>query len=185
MSPETKPLAPPSLVGGKVYLRPTTAEDIANMYPWFVHCEPQSMSCRPRILPTPAELVESFNKREKSAEEEDFTVCRLKDNVPLGRIRFFGLNTLNRSAELGLLIDPEEQHHGYGTEAMRVLIRYLFKYRGLNKVHAQTAGFNKAAIGLLEKLGFKRDGTLRDHYFYDGSFHPGYVYSLLLYELDW
>jgi len=185
MSPDKMPLAQPSLVGSKIYLRPTTPEDIANMYPWFLRCEPQSMSCRPRKLPTSAELVESFTKREKSTEEEDFTVCRLNDSAPVGRIRFFGVNTLNRSAELGLLIDPDEHHHGYGSEAMQVLIRYLFKYRGLNKVHAQTAGFNKAAIGMLEKLGFKRDGTLRDHYFYDQAFHAGYVYSLLLYELDW
>ncbi len=68
--------------------------------------------------------------------------------------------------------------------ALRLLSRFLFKTRGLNKVHAQTGSFNKAAQALLKKAGFKLDGTLRHHYFYDGEYHDGLVYSLLAYEFE-
>ncbi|HQL24078.1 MAG TPA: GNAT family protein [candidate division Zixibacteria bacterium] len=78
----------------------------------------------------------------------------------------------------------DEREKGYASDAMGVLCRYLFKFRGLNKVHAQTAEFNKGAIRLLGKLGFKRDGVLRDHYYHAGEFHAGYIYSLLAFELD-
>jgi len=174
-----------SLVGQKVFLRITTPLDVSNMYPWSLACEPQSLSCRPRILRTAEEAVEGFKAMKKSADRQSFSVLRKEDKALVGRINYFDLNSLNRSVELGLLIDPDEHRKGYGSDAMKVLIRYLFQYRGLNKVHAQTAGFNQGTIALLEKLGFHRDATLRDHYFYDGAFHPGYVYSLLLYELDW
>jgi len=40
-------------------------------------------------------------------------------------------------------------------------------------------------VKLLETLGFKKDAVLRDHYFYNGEFHNGFIYSLLLFELDW
>ncbi len=174
-----------SMQGKKIYLRPTTAADIANMYPWTLASDPPALSCRPREIRTSEEAVEAFKSRTISTDRQFFTIVRTKDKAVVGQISFFDMNTLNRSAELGLRVDPDEYQNGYGSDAMKVLVRYLFKSRGLNKVHAQTGGFNIATIALLEKLGFHRDAVLRDHYFYEGAFHPGFVYSLLLYELDW
>lgn len=184
---EKKPPLPaqPSLVGDKVYLRPTTAEDIVNMHHWSVLSEPQSMSSHARIIRTASEAAQLFKEAKRSSDVQGFAVVRKKDKIPVGMVRFFGLNQLNRSAELGLLIDPDEHRKGYGSDALKVLCRYLFRYRGLNKVYAMTAGFNTAAAALLESLQFKKDATLRDHYFYNGEFHPGFIYSLLLYELEW
>lgn len=182
---EAKYPTQPSLVGSKVYLRPGTAEDAANRQYWFLHGEPQAMSCSPVPFLTPSEASERFKSKEKSPSEQRFAVVRKEDEVPVGEVAFFNHNPLNRSAELGLLIDPEEREKGYGKEAAQLLCRYLFKYRGLNKVYAQTADFNEAAIKLLETLRFKKDGSLRDHYFFDGEFHNAAVYSLLLFELDW
>ncbi len=172
------------LIGGKVYLRPTTPEDFSSIHAWQLASDPQSTTCHPRILRTPAQAIEAFKSTDPKEKTQTFTVVRKKDDTPVGMIRFFDLNNLNRSAELGLLIDPDEQRKGFGGDAMKVLIGYLFRYRGLNKVHAQTAGFNDGAVALLKGLGFHKDGTLRQHYFYDGSFHDGYIYSLLLHELD-
>ncbi len=177
--------APPSLIGDKVFLRPTTPEDISNMHHWFLQSEPQSQSCHPHPLVTAKESAEAAQKKEKSINDQRFTAVRKDDKVPVALVRFFSLNPLNRSAELGLLVDPEVRRKGYGSEAIKIVTRYLFRYRGLNKVHAQTAGFNEGAIAMLESLGFKKDATLRDHYFYNGEFHVGYVYSLLQFEMDW
>ncbi|MCK4302214.1 MAG: GNAT family N-acetyltransferase [candidate division Zixibacteria bacterium] len=186
MAEKKTPLpAQPSLVGDKVYLRPVTAEDIVNMHYWSVQSEPQSMSSHPRIIRTASEEAQLFKEAKRSPDKQGFAVVRKKDKMPVGMVRFFDLNQLNRSAELGLLIDPDEHRKGYGSGALKVLCRYLFKYRGLNKVYAQTAGFNTATAALLESLRFKKDATLRDHYFYNGEFHVGFIYSLLLYELEW
>ncbi len=175
----------PSLVGTKVYLRPGTAEDAANWRYWTLQSEPQAISCSPVPFLTPSEASEKFKSKEKSTSEQRFAVVKKDDQIPVGEVAFFNYNSLNRSAELGLLIDPDERKKGYGKEATQVLCRHLFKYRGLNKVYAQTASFNEAAIKLLETLSFKRDADLRDHYFYDSEFHNGVIYSLLLFELDW
>jgi len=112
------------------------------------------------------------------------TGIRKKDHVLIGEVAFFNYNPLNRSMELGILINPEERQNGYGREALHVLCRYLFKYRGLNKVYAQTAAHNKGAVRLVESSGFKQDGMLRDHYFFNGQFYAGLIYSLLLFEFE-
>lgn len=175
----------PSLVGAKIYLRPATADDAANVEYWTLQSEPEALSCRPLLFLTPSEAAERYKSKEKSTSQQRFAVVRKDDQMLVGAVAFFNYNPLNRSAELGLLIDPEERRKGYGKEAIQLLCRYLFRFRGLNKVHAQTVDFNEAALELLETLGFKRDGSLRDHYFYDGEFHNAAIYSLLLFELDW
>ena len=178
------PFTVPSLVGDKIYLRPATAEDLANTHHWSVLSELQSLSCRAMIFQTAAETAENYKKLERTAMQQQFMIVRKADNVPVGRINFFDLNMQNRSAELGLIVDPDERRKGYALQATRLLSRYLFKYRGLNKVHAQTAEFNESAVKLLQKAGFKRDGVLRHHYFWQGEFHNGLIYSLLAFEFE-
>lgn len=175
----------PALIGSKIFLRPATADDVANFHFWFNQCEPQTQTCRMQILHTSGESVEAFKKRERSTSRQEFAIVRKADKTPVGHATFFDYNPLNRSAELGLLIDPDEQRQGYASEALRLLTAYLFNQRGLNKVYAQCSTDNEGTVKLLEQLGFKKDGTLRDHQFYDGEFHHCYIYSLLLFELDW
>jgi RimJ/RimL family protein N-acetyltransferase len=175
---------PPGLVGKSVYLRPATAEDIANTYHWHLMSDPSMLSCHPRPLKTAAEAAEDYKKKEKSADQQMFVIVAIKEKTPVGIINYFNWNSLNRSAELGLLTDPDQRRKGYGHEAVRLLTRYLFQMRDLNKVYASTSSLNKATVGLLEKAGFKRDGTLRHQYFYDGEFHDGYIYSLLRFEFE-
>jgi len=177
----------PSFVGDKIYLRTVTEDDVINAHYWRVQSEPQRMSCHPVNFMSTAEVAESYRKRTASPTEyiKKFAIVRCDDKVTVGVITFFGYNSQNRSVELGLTVDPDEQRKGYGREAMRLLIKYLFEYCGMNKVYAQTAGFNEAAIKLMESMGFKRDATLRDHYFLKGEFHNGFIYSLLQFELDW
>lgn len=155
-----------------------------NTHHWFLQCDPASMSCRPMPLRTASEYAEEFRKAERTPYSQTFIIVRRKDNVPVGRARFFDYNTHNRSAEIGLLIDPEEQKKGVGKAAINLMCQYLFNVRGLNKVYAQTASFNVGAIRLLEHSGFHRDGVLRRHYFYQGEFHDGVIYSLLQYEFE-
>jgi ribosomal-protein-alanine N-acetyltransferase len=173
----------PSLVGKEIFLRPATPEDIANFHHWFIQSEPQSQTVHPMPFLTIPEASERFKKSEKNTDRESFTIVRKEDKTPIGKISFFNFNSLNLSAELGILIDPDERQRGYAKEAMMVLMKYLFSYRNLNKVYAETAAFNGSAVKLLESLNFKKDGTLRSHHFYDGEFHNKFIYSLLRFEL--
>jgi RimJ/RimL family protein N-acetyltransferase len=175
----------PSFIGKEIYLRSAVAEDMANYQHWFLLSEPQSMSCHPMPILTPAEAVEKYKKKEKSENDQRFIIVRIKDNQPLGIISFFNMNSLNRSAELGIIIDPDERKNGYAVEALKLLISYLFKFRNLNKVYAETADYNSSSIRLLESVGFKLDGRLRNHHYFNDEYHDKLIYSFLRFELDW
>ena len=103
----------------------------------------------------------------------------------MGRVSYENLNSRNRSAEVAVIIDPDERERGYGKEGLQILCRHLFLHQGLNKVYGTTPEENKSSVQLMESLGFKKDGVLRDNCFYQGEFHNALIYSLLRFELDW
>jgi len=174
----------PALVGKHTYIRSATAEDIAQTHHWFLHSNPEMLTDEQIDLETASAAAEAFKKEEKGARAQRFVIVRQKDNMPVGRVRFFDLNTMNRSTRVDMLVDPEERRKGYALEATRLLCNYLYRHRGLNKIYAQVCSLNGGAVKLLEEAGFKRDGVLRHQYYVKGELHDGFLYSMLLYEFD-
>lgn len=173
---------PPNLVGKKVYLRVAEPDDYLDIQRWFLISDPQAMSCRPIPLMTPAQRVERMKKKEVSEKNGQFAIITREDDRLVGHTTFFDYNSLNRSAEIGILIDPEVRRTGYAKDALTALIRYLFLDKDLNKVYAQTAGFNEASRKLLESLEFHLDGTLRRHHRYREELHDDLIFSMLKFE---
>jgi len=60
---------------------------------------------------------------------------------------------------------------GYGTEAMKLLLSFIFNQTNLNKVRLNVYSFNERAIKSYEKCGFKREGVLREEIFRDGRYY--------------
>jgi len=98
---------------------------------------------------------------------------------PIGFFHYFDVNPRNQSAEFGYRVNPRYHHQGIGTEMLRLAISHLFASTDLNKVYCQSGAFNLPSIRLLEKLGFHRDGMLREHHELDGVLWDDYLYSLL------
>jgi len=172
----------PALSGRKLYLRPATADDIATAYCWYLQSDPQANSDRALPLVSAAEAAEAFSKTPRTTERDTLMIVRTKDEAPVGSIRFFDMNSHNRSVQIDIVIDPRERKNGYGKEAVETLCRYLFNGRGMNKIVATTAESNIPLVALLESAGFQRDGVLRRQYFSDGEYRDGLLYSLLRFE---
>ncbi|MEH1820539.1 MAG: GNAT family protein [Nostoc sp.] len=103
---------------------------------------------------------------------------------PVGRFRYFDINPRNRSAEFGYTINPKLRNQGLGTKMLITAIDYLLTTTELNKLYCQTAAFNIGSVKLLEKLGFHRDGILREHHELDGKLWDDYIYSILRSEWE-
>ncbi len=84
-------------------------------------------------------------------------------------------------AEIGYgLYNDEHKRKGYMNEVANFLIAYGFEKMKLNRVEAKTAQENIGSIILLEKLGFKKEGTIHGHYkLEDGSYSDDYMFYLL------
>ncbi|NUT34780.1 MAG: GNAT family N-acetyltransferase [Hamadaea sp.] len=98
---------------------------------------------------------------------------------------FIGWCTLNRwnpeyrSASLGYCFGEAAWGHGYATEAARALLGWAFDTLDLNRVQAEADTRNLASARVLEKLGFVREGTLREDCVVNGDVSDSWIYGLL------
>jgi RimJ/RimL family protein N-acetyltransferase len=74
-----------------------------------------------------------------------------------------------------------KQHWGKGatTEALRLLTRYLFDSRNLNRIRLCIDSENAASINVAEKAGYRREGTMRGCMYHRGRHHDMELYAIL------
>jgi RimJ/RimL family protein N-acetyltransferase len=84
---------------------------------------------------------------------------------------------------IGIALFPEARGKGYGTEAQRMLVHYLFAHTQVFRIEAATETANTAEQRALEKAGFTREGILRGYAFRDGRWRDGVLYSVLRHEV--
>jgi RimJ/RimL family protein N-acetyltransferase len=84
---------------------------------------------------------------------------------------------------LGYCLDDSAWGHGYATEGARALLGWAFDTLDLNRVQAETDTRNVASARVLEKLGFVREGTLREDCIVNGEVSDSWVFGLL--RRDW
>jgi len=84
-----------------------------------------------------------------------------------------------RSAALGYCLGDAAWGHGYATEAAGAVLQWAFDTLDLNRVQAETDTRNVASARVLEKLGFVREGTLREDCVVNGDVSDSWVYGLL------
>ncbi|MBB4684902.1 GNAT family N-acetyltransferase [Amycolatopsis jiangsuensis] len=112
--------------------------------------------------------------------------------VPTAEERPLGLVSWHRTRtgphtycwNIGMVLLPEARGHGLGTEAQRLLVRYLFAHTQFNRVEASTEVGNRAEQRSLEKAGFTREGVLRGFDFRDGEWRDHVLYSVVRADLS-
>jgi RimJ/RimL family protein N-acetyltransferase len=84
-----------------------------------------------------------------------------------------------RQSEIGFTIAVEHQGHGYATEAARSLVGYLFERRRKHRVTACCDARNTASARVLERLGMRCEGHLRESTWAKGEWTDDLLYALL------
>ena len=127
--------------------------------------------------------AERFIAACRQIEEEGsgarLAIERGADGVFLGWVGLTRWNPDHRSASLGYCLDDAAWGQGYATEAARALLRWAFDTLDLNRVQAEADTRNAASARVLEKLGFEREGTLREDCVVNGEVSDSWVYGLI------
>ena len=86
--------------------------------------------------------------------------------------------------EIGYMLAEEHHGRGLGTRAVALLVEKLFGETKLHRVYATVSVENLASIRLLERLGFRREGVMREHYLIQGRRVDEVIYGLLRHEWE-
>lgn len=97
----------------------------------------------------------------------------------LGAVRFNSIDSRTRCAEVGYELHPSAWGKGYMVEALEAVIACGFGPFRLNRLEAWTLPGNAASDRVLEKAGFRYEGTLRQKAWFKGAFHDFRMFSRL------
>ena len=87
-------------------------------------------------------------------------------------------------ADIGYEISHEHWGKGYATEAARALVAHGFETMGLHRISAMCNAENAASVRVLERIGMRQEGRLRDSVFFKGRYWDALQYAILASEYD-
>ena len=110
----------------------------------------------------------------------NFAIETLEDQKYIGGCGINSVDWKNSVVVVGIFIgDKSYWGKGYGTDAMRTLVKFIFEQMNIRKVKLNVYAFNERAVKSYEKCGFVKEGTLRQEIFRDGQYHDEYVMGIL------
>lgn len=170
----------------KVYLRALEPEDYKISYKWRNDINVN------RLLGGNVFFVSQEREKKwvENAIYDDknnirLAICLLENNKYIGNVNMTSIDWNNRNAELSIFIgEKDEWGKGYAKDACIQIMEHGFKQLGLIRIHLTVLHENQKAISLYEKLGFVKEGLLRNCIFKDNEFKSLFIMSMLKSEFD-
>lgn len=166
------------LEGRNVNLRVMEKDDLPLFTEWFNNSSPEFLGrCFSPFQRSRTELEKMF---ESSPFEEKVFIIEKKDGAKIGYIvQFNMLAPYTKMQEIGYFLVPDERGEGYCTEATQLMVDYLFLSKNVTRIQATTHTRNVASQKVLEKAGFKKEGTLRKSNLVRGELTDMFIFSIL------
>jgi RimJ/RimL family protein N-acetyltransferase len=159
------------LEGNNVSLRVAEKGDLPLIAEWLNN--PEFFNYAPFPQRSRAELERQYDSL---PSESKWFVVEKKDGSKIGFVYY---EFEGSQMEIGYALLPSERNKGYGTEAITIIVDYLFLTRQIVRIQATTDLRNKASQRVMEKNGFTREGTIRKAGFVRGHWRDEYLYSIL------
>lgn len=104
--------------------------------------------------------------------------------IVVGDISLREASREHRQGEIGYVIHPDHQGHGYATEAAAALMEVGFRQLGLHRIRGSADARNVGSIRVMEHLGMRREAHLRQNEFIKGEWSDEVIYAILAEEWE-
>lgn len=159
------------LVGDKVRIRALEQDDLDWFTEWNNDIEYTGLY-EPVEVSSRHSLEKWFNGEHSSS----WWVVMDIDSNPVGQIV---TGPDGGHQYIGYIIHPDHRQKGYCTEAVQLMVDYLFLANNIVRIQAESNPENMASIRVLEKAGFTYEGTRRKVIFMHGKHNDSAIYSIL------
>jgi ribosomal-protein-alanine N-acetyltransferase len=133
-------------------------------------------------VPQQGKIIEWIKIRKERYEKRqgiDFAIIKRDEDRIIGAIGLGFEYKNDESMQLGYWIGKGHWNQGYCTEAAREVLKYGFTTLGLHRIFSRAFTSNPASGRVLEKIGMKHEGTLREAYKHGDKFENMECYGLL------
>jgi ribosomal-protein-alanine N-acetyltransferase len=171
----------PTIDANRISLRWISNQDVDALYDIFSDPEVMRYWSTPP-LPDRDAAVDLMNEIQEGFRQQTLLkwgIARRTDDALIGTTTLYNLDFSNRRAEMGYALGREHWGQGYMAEALQALLAYCFDVLDLRRIEADVDPRNAASIQTLERLGFQREGLLRERWEVDGEIQDALFYGLL------
>jgi len=157
------------LLGSRISLGPFVPEDCAAVFCWMndVAAARLDFAYRPVDLMAHQQWWQTLGK---DPSKVIFAIRKVSEPVIIGYVQIATLNSVHRSAEIGIRIgDEANRGQGYGKEALRLALGFCWDHLNLNRVQLTVFSHNARAIGAYRAVGFRNEGRMRKAAFIGGE----------------
>jgi RimJ/RimL family protein N-acetyltransferase len=171
----------PTIKSQRVSLRRYAASDLDAIYE--IHADPEVMRYLGGSPMRGLGEAEKFIAKAREGFEQrlsiEWGIARQSDNLLIGTFTFFNLDTAAKRAEIGFSLGRRHWRIGYMHEALQAALGYCFNELDFRRIEADTDPGNLSAIRLLERVGFQKEGYLRERWLVPGQTQDALFYGLL------
>lgn len=162
------------LKGELVYLTVENPQVMAETISrWSSDSEYWRLAAGDAAFPRSSKAIKGWLEKEMATENPQlfmFAIRRLEDNQLIGEIDLDGVLWTHGEAFVGISLGEREfWGKGYGTDAMRAILKYAFLELNLNRVSLNVFDYNSRAKRSYEKVRFKEEGRCREFLLRDGK----------------
>lgn len=165
------------LTGKLTKLRSYHQDDLATLTLLLNDEETRSQTIQNLIPPYTETMVHKKFEQNHDANSFYYLIENYSDQI----VGVLELDSLfkDRHCQINLQIIASQLNKGYGSDALKLILKRIFLEMNMNKCTTIIHSFNKAAQSILTKAGFKKEVVMRDHIFRNGSYHDALIFGLL------
>ncbi len=162
-----------------VSIRPMELDDIDRLYDWHRDLEIESGAGWSAWM-SRARFVHRYEEMVREPPE-DFLLFGIEYEGDLvGYVELAEISRIARRAAVGFVVgDRGRRRRGIATDALILTLDYGFALEDLERIYAEVYTFNAASAALVEKVGFRHEGTLRQHEVHQGRRTDLAIYGML------
>lgn len=179
-------MALPTIRTSRLVLRTITPDDVDAVFRIFGDPELTRHWGHPTLADRAAAetLVDEIRAGAASGELFQWGITPVGTADLIGTCTLASIDRQHRRAEIGAALGPEHRGRGYAEEAGRAVIDHGFGELDLHRITADVDPRNAPALRLVERLGFREEGLLREHYRQHGEWQDGLLFGVLKREWD-
>ena len=164
----------------RVYLRAFEPDDYKISIEWRRDPQIWSMLGGTRYYVSSAYEKKWIEDTITQTKDIKHAICLIENDLYIGNVYITDINYINRTCRSHVLIGNKDYWgNGYAGEALRQLLEFVFKERGMNRVEALVLEDNIQSIKMLKRIGYRQDGILRQSVYKNGGFKNQIVLSIL------
>lgn len=171
----------PTLETDRLLLRELTNEDAEGVFACFSNEDVTRFYGQETLksIEEAKKIVDFFSKSYIEKRGIRWGIERKETKGIIGTIGFNNWLSKHKRAEIGYEIHPQQWRKGYTSEAVSEVLSYGFDAMGLTRIGAVVFIENEASNKLLKKVGFQKEGVLRNYMYQDGKAYDTNIYSLI------